>query len=42
MSRGGLEACRQALASVLGEYVRRFPAQCYSLAFPEPGDALPR
>lgn len=37
-----LDACRQALASVLGDYVRRFPAQCYSLAFPEPGGGPPR
>jgi lauroyl/myristoyl acyltransferase len=33
------EACRRALASVLGEYVRRFPAQCYSLAFGAPAHA---
>jgi lauroyl/myristoyl acyltransferase len=29
-----LEACRQALASLLADHVRRFPEHCYSLAFP--------
>jgi hypothetical protein len=28
-----LEACRRALGEVLGEYVRRFPEQCPTLAF---------
>ena len=27
------EACRRAIADVMGDYVRRFPEQCYSLAF---------
>jgi lauroyl/myristoyl acyltransferase len=28
-----LDACRDALGHLLGDYVRRFPDQCYSLAF---------
>lgn len=35
-SAADLEACRGALALIVGEYVRRFPEQCYSLAFPAP------
>jgi hypothetical protein len=31
-----LDACRRSLASLLGEHVRRFPEQCYSLVFPAP------
>lgn len=34
-----LEACRGALAGILTDYVRRFPEQCYSLAFPAAGQA---
>jgi hypothetical protein len=37
-----LDACRTALAAVLGEYVRRYPEQCYSLAFGAPDEAEPR
>ena len=29
-----LDLCRRALGELLGEYVRQFPEQCYSLAFP--------
>lgn len=29
-----LDRCRRALAELLGDYVRQFPEQCYSLAFP--------
>lgn len=36
-----LEACRGALAAVIGDYVRRFPEHCYSLAFPDPAPARP-
>jgi lauroyl/myristoyl acyltransferase len=33
--------CRDALAAVLGAYVRRFPEQCYSLVFGLPPDEPP-
>jgi len=29
-----LDSCRRLLAGLLGDYVRRFPEQCFSLAFP--------
>jgi lauroyl/myristoyl acyltransferase len=36
-----LEACRRALEPIVRNYVRRFPEQCFSLAFP-PGDRAAR
>ena len=32
------EACLRAIADVMGDYVRRFPEQCYSLVFGLPAD----
>ena len=32
------EACRRAIADGMGDYVRRFPEQCYSLVFGLPAD----
>jgi lauroyl/myristoyl acyltransferase len=32
------EACRRAIAQVMGDHVRRFPEQCYSLVFGLPAD----
>ena len=32
------EVCRRAIADVMGDYVRRFPEQCYSLVFGLPAD----
>jgi lauroyl/myristoyl acyltransferase len=32
-----LEVCRRALGDLLGDYVRRFPDQCYSLVFQHGG-----
>jgi hypothetical protein len=29
-----LDACRDVIATLLGDYVRRFPEQCYGYAFP--------
>jgi hypothetical protein len=29
----GADACKEVLGRLLGDYVRRFPAQCYTLAF---------
>lgn len=37
-----LEACRRALGELLGEHARRFPEQCYSLAFWLPPEEPPR
>jgi len=34
-----LEACRDVLERLLVDYLRRFPEQCYSLAFRPPEDA---
>ena len=31
-------ACRAALAPIIEDYVRRYPAQCYTLAFATLGD----
>ena len=37
-----LERCRRALGELLGQYVRKFPDQCYSIPFPiAPEDRTP-
>jgi hypothetical protein len=36
------DLCRDALAPLLEAHVRRFPEQCYSLAFGLPPDEPPR
>jgi lauroyl/myristoyl acyltransferase len=36
-----LEACREVLGSLLADHVRRFPEQCYLLAFPAMGSGGP-
>jgi len=36
-----LDACRRSLAHLLGDHVRRFPEQCYSLVFSAPAASSP-